>query len=176
MKKIAFALVSLVVAAAIGFVGCAGGPRPAAGPPPEPFSIDFEALGIPTRNEEAFTQRWDDFFIALPEFPEIDFTRFSRVTMTANYFDIDGNMLEHADDLVMVTIVYDPAGDWRGPPDGPGPNTPLKQFNVGGPFGSIHTERGSILRLTRAPGGILFQNSQLHVRYIEVTEITFHNR
>jgi len=174
MRKFAVVLSVLVVGAAAGFVGCGTG-QPAR-PTAEPFTIDFAALGIQTRNEEAFTQRWDDFFIRLPEFADVDFTAFSRVTIRVDYFDIDGNPIEHADDLAMVTLIYDPAGDWRGPDDGPGPNTPLKQFNIGGDWGSIHTYRGSIMRLTRAPGGILFQNSQLHVRYIEVVEVTFHNR
>ncbi|MCL2600240.1 MAG: hypothetical protein FWD88_03565 [Treponema sp.] len=176
MKKFGVVLMALMAAAIIGFAGCASGPRQPPGPAAEPFTIDFEGLGIQTRNEEAFTQRWDDFFIRFPEFPGVNFTAFSRVTIRVNYFDIDGNQIEHADDLAMVTLIYNPAGDWRGPEDGPGPNTPLKQFNIGGDWGSVHTYRGSIVRLTQAPGGVLFQNSQLRVRYIEVTEITFHNR
>jgi len=177
MKKMGIVFVTLMVAATIGFVGCGGTPRAPAVPPAEPLTVDLSLLAE-VRNPVAFTQRWDDFLIVFPEgmFDGVDFRAFQRVTITANYFDIDGNQLDHGDDLVMVTLIYDPLGDLRGPPDGPGPNTPLKQFNVGGPFGSIHTERGSIMRLTRTPGAVLFQNSQLHVRYIEVTEITFHNR
>ena len=173
MKRIGVVLVALMVAAAIGFVGCAGTPD---GPVAEPFTIDFEGLGIQTRNETAFTQRWDDLLILFPEFPGVDFTEFRRVTIRANAYDADGQPVDPADDVMMVTLVYDPAGDIRGPADGPGPNTPLNQFNIHGPSGSVHTYRGSIMRLTRAPGAILLQNSSALVRYIEVTEVTFHNR
>jgi len=174
MKKFALVLVTLMVVAAIGFVGCAGTPR-AAGPVAEPFEVDLSLLPM-VRNEAPFTQRWDDLLIRFPEFPGVDFTQFGRVTIRANAFDADGNLMDPGDDIMMVTLIYDPEGDIRGPDMGPGPNTPLKQFNVHGPSGNVHTYRGSIMRLTRTPGAILFQNSSPMARYIEVTEITFHNR
>jgi len=175
MKKFGLVLVTLMVVAAIGFVGCAGGPRHAPGEGPE-FSFDLEGLGIQTRNEEALAGRWADLLIMLPEIPDVDFTAFSRVTIVANYFNEAGEQIPHQDDMVMVTLVYDPAGDIRGPEMGPGPNTPLKQFNVGGGSGSVHRERGSILRLTRQPMAVLLQNANAMVRYIELVELTFHNR
>jgi len=175
MKKFGVVLGVLVVGMALGFAGCAGGPRHAPGEGPE-FAVDLVAYEIQTRNEEALAGRWADFMILLPEFPDVDFTQFSRVTIVANYFDADGEQLAHQDDMVMVTLIYDPSGDIRGPEMGPGPNTPLKQFNVGGGSGSVHRERGSILRLTRQPMAVLLQNASPAVRYIELVELTFHNR
>jgi|GEM_PF-1346285 len=140
------------------------------------FAIDFEDLNLPIRNEETLAVRWDDFMIRLPDFPDVDFTAFSRVTIRATAFDADGEEFPPDNDLIMVTIMYDLEGDWRGPDLGPGPNTPLKQFNVGGPAGNVHTEEGVPISLTQAPGGILFQNLILDVSYIEVLEVTFHNR
>ena len=140
------------------------------------FTIDFVGLGLSTRNGVAFTQRWDDFFIRFPEFPYVDFTAFSRVTIRADAFGAGSEPIAPADTMIMVTLIYDPAGDLRGPPTDPGPNTPLRQFNVGGPSGTVHTERGSSVNLTQAPGGVLFQNSDIAVRYIEVVEVTFYNR
>jgi len=177
MRKFAVVLVALMAVAAIGFMGCES--VPGAGGDFDPnlsFTIDFAGMGIPTRNDVALAGTWADFMIDLPEFPDVDFTEFSRVTITANYFNAAGDLLPMMDGMVMVTLVYDTEGDIRGPEMGPGPNTPLKQFNVGGPFGSVHLHRGSPLRLTQAPGGILFQNASGSVAYIEVTEVTFHNR
>jgi len=143
---------------------------------PAEFTIDFNGLGITTRNRAAFTRQWDDFLIIFPAFPGIDFDRFTRVTIRADFFDINGNWLSPDNDMVMVTLIYDPRGDIRGPAMGPGPNTPLKQFNVGGPYGEVHTYQGSIVLLNQQPRAILFQNSSPLVRFIEVTEVTFHNR
>jgi hypothetical protein len=75
----------------------------------------------------------------------------------------------------MVSLIYDLKGDIRGPEMGPGKNTPLKEFNVGGVSGSVSSEKGVRITLTQQPGAILFQNSNAGVKFIEVTEITFHN-
>jgi len=179
MKKLGIVLAALAV---IGLSGCA---TREVIPPAEPLTVDLSLLPQ-VRNEASLlgqvgatgaTGTWVDFKILLPEFPGVDFRAFSRVTIRADYFDADGNLIYPDNDLVMVTLVYDPAGDLRGPPDGPGRNTPLKQFNLGGDWGSVHTYRGSLVRLTQAPGAVLFQNTTTRaVAYIEITELTFHNR
>jgi len=73
-------------------------------------------------------------------------------------------------------LVYDfNPGDLRGPAMGPGANTPVKEFNVGGFSGIISTDKGIRMRLTKPPKAILFQNNHVGVKFIEVTEITFHD-
>jgi hypothetical protein len=105
-----------------------------------------------------------------------DFSQYTRITITASYFKADGEELPQADAMVMVTLVYDPDGDIRGPSMGPGPNTPLKEFNVGGFSGIVNTDRGSRLALRQAPGAVLFQNnSGSPVAFIELTSLVFHN-
>jgi len=180
MKKISVVFAALTVVAVIGFMGCAGTPRQA----PielatEPFVVDLSLLPL-VRNEVAFTRQWDDLIIRFPEgmFDGVDLRAFQRVTITADYFDVDGNFIEPDNDFAMVVLVYDLDRNFGDSPDGmmPGPNSPVRQMNLGGSWGSVHTEQGSLIRLTRAPDGIVFHNSSMHVRYIEVTGITFHNR
>jgi len=173
MKRVGIVTAVVVSLAVVGFMGCAGGPER---DPDAFFTVDFAGWGLQTRNAAPLGGQWADFLIRFPdEIHDIDFRAFSRVTIRANAFNADGEPLQ-GDDLMMVTVIYDMAGDIRGPEGGPGPNTPLKEFNVGGSMGTVHTRRGTPLRLNRAPEGVLFQNSNAIVRYIEVVEITFHNR
>ena len=172
MKKFGFVI---AIVTALVLIGCAtggGGGGAAAGSGDE-FNVDLSTLAF-VRNEAPLAARWADHFIPFPEFP-VDVTQFQRLTVKALYFDEDGEEITQGDGNVMVTLIYDPDGDWRGPEMGPGPNTPVKEFNVGGFSGMVSTDRGTRIRLNRAPGGILFQNANAAVRYIEVTEIKFHN-
>jgi len=140
------------------------------------LEVDLSKLQA-TKNAAPFTKNYDDFLIMLPEFPaNTDWTQINRIGAKAKYFDGDGKEIGQADGQAMVTLIYDPKGDIRGPGDGPGPNTPFKQFNVGGNSGSVHRDAGAAVRLTKAPGAILFQNSNANVKFIEVTEITFFRR
>jgi len=173
MKRMGIVAAVVVSLAVMGFTGCASGPER---DPDAFFTVDFAGLGLHTRNQVALGGQWADFLIAFPEFPGVDFNDFSRVTIRALAFDAEGQSLPPADSMIMVTLIYDMGDDIRGPAEGPGPNTPLKEFNVGGGMGSVHTNRGVRLTLRRAPGGILFQNANAIVRYIEVQEVTFHNR
>jgi hypothetical protein len=73
-------------------------------------------------------------------------------------------------------MIYDPQGDVRGPSMGPGANTPVKEFNVGGFSGMIHKDRGIRVTFKEAPKQILFQNnSGSQVAFIELTSMVFHN-
>jgi len=180
MKKLSVVFAAFVAAAVIGFAGCAGTPRqPPVELATEPFTVDLSTLPL-VRNEAPFTRQWDDLIIPFPEgtFDGIDLRAFQRLTVRADYFDADGNFIEPDNDFVMVVLVYDLSRNFGDSPDGmmPGPNSPVRQMNLGGAWGSIHTERGSLIRVTRAPEAIVFHNSSMHVRYVEVTEITFHNR
>jgi hypothetical protein len=175
MKKIGIVLA--IVVGLTFIVGCASKPpaepAPAAAAGPASYSVDINSLPI-KRNAKAFTKNYDDLLIEFPKFP-VDVTQFKRITINAKYFDAAGKEISQGDSNAMVVLVYDPKGDIRGPEMGPGKNTPLKEFNVGGASGLVSGEKGVRINLSQQPGAILFQNSNVNVKFIEVTEITFHN-
>jgi len=182
MKKICAILVVLVV---LGLVGCAssssGGDAP--------YSVNLSRLravrlgpgdvvgeptGLSVRNRNAFTKNYDDLFILFPsDMPDV--TKYQRVTIRCKYFNEAGEEITQGDGNAMVTLIYDINSDKRGPEVGPGPNTPLKATNIGGFSGEVSTDRGVRITLSQKPAAILFQNSNAGVKFIEVTEITFHN-
>jgi len=141
------------------------------------LTVDLKTLPM-TRNATAFTKDWEDFLVEFPAFPAtINWNNFNRVIVKTKYFDASNKEIQQSDSKVMVTLIYDPKGDIRGPDMGPGPNTPLKVFNVGGYSSSISKDSGSPLRLTKAPGAILLQNNPgSGVKFIEIEEITFFRR
>jgi len=175
MKKIGIVLAIIVGLTFIA--GCASKPAPAPAPAPAAaltsYSVDLSSLPA-KRNAKAFTKNYDDFLIEFPKFP-VDIAQFKRATITCKYYDAAGKEIAQADGKAMVTLIYDPKGDLRGPDMGPGANTPLKEFNLGGGSGLVSGERGVRVNLTKAPGAILFQNTDANVKFIEVTEITFRN-
>jgi len=173
-----------------------GGKTTDSGAAKDPYSVDLSTLkvyalgagdvvGQPTggtvRNVTPFTKGWDDLFILFPEWT-VDVTKYSRLTVRAKYYKTAddgvsvGDEIEQGDSNCMVVLVYDKDGDKRGPAMGPGPNTPVKEMNVGGFSGLVSTDKGIRIRLGRNPEAILFQNnSGSPVKFIEVTEITFHD-
>ena len=188
MKKLSVILAVLV---AFALVGCASGPSGgASGDGAPPFIVDLstltqvqllksgdaigEELGNSLRNANPFTQNYDDLLFLFPEF-DVDISQYSRFTTTCKYFNADGGEIGQGDGNAMVVLVYDVHGDKRGPAMGAGPNTPVKEFNVGGFSGAVSSDRGVRVALRQAPQGILFQNSNANVRFIEVTSIVFHN-
>jgi hypothetical protein len=175
MKKIGIVLAIVVGLTLI--VGCASKPpaepAPVAAAGPATYSVDLNTLPM-KRNAKAFTKNYDDLLIEFPKF-SVDVTQFKRITINAKYFDAAGKEIPQGDSNAMVSLVYDIKGDLRGPEMGPGKNTPLKEFNVGGFSGAVSGEKGVRINLNQQPGAILFQNSNNNVKFIEVTEITFHN-
>jgi hypothetical protein len=131
--------------------------------------------GTKLRNVEPFPKTYADLMILIPDMPGVNWAGFDRIIVKIRYFDASGKEMAQADTRAMVTLVYDINGDLRGPSMGPGPNTPLKVLNVGG-YSSAISDTGSAMRLTKAPGAILFQNSHVDVKFIEVDEITFYKK
>jgi len=190
MKKISviFAVLAILVLAGCASTGGGGGGA-AAGGGSAPYSVNLstmravrigagDVIGEPTgesvRNKDAFTKNYDDLMLLFPaDMPDI--TGYQRVTIKCKYFNGDGEEIMQGDSNAMVSLVYDLNGDLRGPAMGAGPNTPLKEFNVGGFSGQVSTDRGMRVALSKNPAAILFQNSNAGVKFIEVTEITFHN-
>jgi len=141
------------------------------------LTVDLSTLPA-TRNAAPFTRAWDNFFIQFPPWPaNINWSNFNRAIIRIKYFDENGVEIRQSDSRAVAILVYDPAGDIFGLPNGgPSSNIPLKELNVGGGSGMVHRDNGARISLDRAPGGINFQNNDLSVRFIEVTEITFFRR
>jgi hypothetical protein len=186
MKK--FGIIFVVALVVFGLVGCgSSGGKKAAGDSPDPFFVDLSTLTVTdldgnpigeggvVKNPVAFTKNYDDMMI-LFNFPAgFDITAYSRITVKVDVFNADGGVIPPADTNAMVSLIYDIKGDIRGPDMGPGKNTPLKEFNVGGGSSSISRARGFPVRLSQNPQAILFQNSNIGVKFIEVKEICFHD-
>ena len=172
MKKIAFLLAVLIV---FSFAGCTStGGGGGGGSNAAPYIVDLSTLPL-VKNTRPFTRAWEDLLIILPKFP-VNVTQYSRVTITAKYYNSRNAEIPQGDSNCMVTLILDPDGDIRGPEMGPGPNTPVKEMNVGGFSGMIHTDRGVRVNLKQAPGAVLFQNnSGSDVAFIELTGLIFHN-
>jgi len=173
MKK--FGVIIAIIAALAVFAGCgtSGGSGAAAGGATlEPIEVDLSKLPA-VRNTKPFAKQYDDFFIRMPNLG-INFNQYPRVLITVKYFNAAGQEIEQGDDNIMVVFVVDPDGDWRGPAMGPGPNTPLKEFSLGGFECRLKAGRGVRHGLgNRQLGGILFQNLRTQVAFVELTSLTF---
>jgi len=172
MKKLGVILSILVIFVLIGCAssGGGGGGAAASGNDAEPYSIDLSTLRN-VRNQSPFTKQYDNLIILLPTIP-VNLTGYQRVTIRAKYFNADGEEIEQGDGNAMVSLFYETGADIFS--DGSS-NVVIKEFNVGGYSGTVSTDRGVRMRLKQNPGGILLQNSDTIVKFIELTEVTFHN-
>jgi hypothetical protein len=183
VKKFSFVLAIVI---ALIFVGCEDSDEVNL----PPYSVDLstvsyamfsdsansktDSLGVSVKNKEPLPEKWDGVLFIFSGFAE-DVTKFKRITIRAKYFSGNDEEIPQADGNVMVVLVYDINGDLKGPEMGAGENTPLKEFNVGGSSGPVSSDKGSSVNLTKAPGGVLFQASDEAVKFIEITEVIFHN-
>jgi hypothetical protein len=197
MKKLGAVLAILAVVALVGCgSGTAGGAAKGGGGGAPPFKVDLSKLStvdiasgstaqdtpktktIPgVKNKAPLTKAWGDVLILLPkEALPTDFSKYTRFTLTCKYFDASGAEIDQGDSNAIVSMIYDLNGDIRGPAQGPGANTPVKEFNVGGFSGLIHKDRGIRVTFSQAPQAVLFQNnSGSKVAFIELTSMVFHN-
>jgi hypothetical protein len=129
------------------------------------------------KNEAPLTKAWGDVLIFLPaDALPSDFSKYTRFTVTCKYYDDAGTEIEQGDSNCIVSMIYDLTGDIRGPAQGAGANTPVKEFNVGGFSGLIHKDRGIRITFSKAPQAVLFQNnSGSKTAFIELTSMVFHN-
>jgi len=190
MKKILLVAVVLLMTSALAFAGGGSDKGAAAGGGEPPFVVDLSklvqaetlpgdkvgrTLGNSVRNLTPFKSAWDGFLILFPE-DMVDLSKYQRVTITLKYFDKDGKELEPADSMGQFNFITDLNGDWRGPAMDAGPNTPLKQANVGGFSGLVNKERGVRHNCSKVPGGMVIQRAQDgRVVFIEIGTIVFHN-
>ena len=182
MKKLGITLSILIT---LALIGCASsGGSAASGGDGESYSVDLSTLvayrmdgnniaapsGATVRNVDPFTRNYDNLPILFTDLADV--TKFQRVTIKAKYFNADGEEITQGDGNAMVSLFYDPTGDIFS--DG-SPNLLIKEFNVGGFSGIVSSDRGVRIRPNRNPAGILLQNSNTNVKFIELTEVTFHN-
>jgi len=195
MKKLGVVLAILATIALV--VGCgsgtAGGAAKGSGAPEaEPFKVDLTKLTqvVPekpkkledvlkgqyktapgVKNTVAFSANYDDLLILIPASAlPADFSKYKRCTITATCFNKAGAEIKPDYGNGMVSLVIDIKGNIRS--DG-NPNLLLKEFNLG--RDSISTDRGVRLLSSQPPQGVLVQNSNTNVAFIEVTGIIFHN-
>jgi hypothetical protein len=190
MKKLGVILAILVALTFASCAGTGGGGGASAGGEP-PFSVDLSTMTLWSvtnnpdrlvapipgrlRNVNPITRNWEDLMFVFPEdMPDV--TKYSRITVTLRYFNAAGAPIAPRDGMGMIVLIYDTSGDWRGPAMGAGPNTPLKEMNVGGFSAMVSTARGSRVALRQNPQALLVQKAQdPNVGFIELTGIHFHN-
>jgi hypothetical protein len=198
MKKLGVVLAILAIVALIGCgSGTTGGATASGGGGGAAFKVDLSKLStldIPSgsrvederaknktipgvKNKEPLTKAWGDVMILLPKDAlPADMSKYTRCTITCKYYDAGGEEIEQGDSNCIVSVIYDINGDVRGPAQGPGANTPVKEFNVGGFSGLIQKDRGVRVTFKEAPQAVLFQNnSGSKVAFIELTSLVFHN-
>jgi len=187
MKRVLLIAVILLMTSMLVF---AGGKKDS-GDAAAPFIVDLSTLKLATtsgnpdavtgdlgnvlRNPNALTRSWEDVLWILPD-NFVDVSKYTRITVTANFYNAAGEKLNPRDSMAMITFIYDLAGDWRGPGSGPGRNTPIKEFNLMGFSGMIHKDRGSRHGMNQAPKGLLIQRAQdASLAFVELVSVVFHN-
>jgi outer membrane murein-binding lipoprotein Lpp/uncharacterized Zn ribbon protein len=186
MKK--FCIV-LAVLAALVLAGCAssgGGSSSGGGAAGDVYSVDLSTLTIiqevgdklnmdaafkGTKNADPLARSWRWFVAEFDTLPA-NITDYQRVTIRIQCYDADGNEMKGADSNAQVIMFYDLNGELHKDGD---PNLVFKEMNVGGFSGLLDKERGVRTRLKAPPQGIVLQAAQNEPKFIEVTEITFHN-
>jgi len=107
----------------------------------------------------------------------LPWNKYNKIRVVYKYYGKDGAELPQSNNKAMVVLLYDPEGKYEEKDNGPGPNTPVKIFNVGGANGSqkVSSPDGApITPLTQAPGAILLQRQGSEsVACIELIELTF---
>jgi len=102
---------------------------------------------------------------------------YNRCRVVLRYYRSNGNEIRQGASQAGITIAYDRNGSFEENDTGPGPNTPVKFWNVGGANGNQRpsSEAGQSIRpLTRAPEAMWLQRQgNTSVATIELVELTF---
>jgi len=185
MKKMSVILAVLFV---LSFAGCASSGGSSGGGDSGPaYSVDLSTVKVATwtRSTKKFTEpvvgvkntipfgaQYDGALFVFEGLPDVK--SYARVTIKVKYFDADDVEIKQDNGNAMVVMYININGDLEGPEMGAGRNTPLKEFNLGGFSGDASTAKGSRIFLKEQPGGLLIQCSTTAVKFIELTEVTFH--
>ena len=182
MKKFGVVLAAIAV---LAFIGCASsGGGGGGGSAAAPYIVDLSTMkavliaegdnaGAPTgetvRNRDPFGSKYDNHLILFS--PAFNASGYTRVTIDCKYFDAAGEEIPSGWEKAMVSLIVDTNGDIRNENR---PNVALKEFNVG-INGDVSKERGVRFKKCETLEAILFQNCDTDVKYIELTELVFHN-
>jgi hypothetical protein len=176
MKKswIIFAVIALITAFAV--IGCAstGG-----GKKLDRYTADLSKFEM-IKNTTPIPAVDRGFLIPFPEFP-VDITQFRRITVRAKAYDARGNDITAWSDNGVLRMHWD-----LSLPDGDGPgqlknnaNVLFTEVNCGYEgLGQITHNEGVIAGMTPGgpvPAGLSIESNSANVKFLEITQITFHN-
>jgi hypothetical protein len=182
MKKLGviFAIIALVTAFAV--IGCASS---GGGGGDGRYVADLKTFSI-LKNTVAFTKIYDGFAVPFPEFP-VDITQFKRITVRARSTNAAGDDITAWSDNAQVRLVYDLTPRAGAPAQGgyetvhsekPRSNVLFYEYNVGFEgLGNLSNNEGILMGIEpgKTPAGIYVDCSSANVKFIEITEIIFHN-
>jgi hypothetical protein len=182
MKKLSVICAIIALVATFALVGCgsSGG-----GGANDRYVCDLKTF--PTiKNTVAFTKIYDGFAVPFPEFP-VDVTKFKRITVRARSMNAAGDDITAWSDNAQVRLVYDLTPDEGAPARGgygdlhskkPASNVLFYEYNVGFEgLGQLSANDGILMGVQpdKTLAGIYVDNSSANVKFIEITEIVFHN-
>jgi hypothetical protein len=149
----------------------------------ESFTVNLSKLPVKSDKITAARKGGDAYGFYKIVFPagtfpaDLPWAKYNRIKVVYKYYKKDGTEIAQGNDQAMVVLLYDPDGKYEENDNGPGPNTPVKIFNVGGANGKekVSSPEGSFIKpLTKAPGAILLQRQgKTSVGTIELIELTF---
>jgi hypothetical protein len=129
----------------------------------EDYTVKLEGLQV--RNEEPATAAYANLFYDIREaFPDnFDIMKYDKFTVLAKFFDAEGTEIELANGLGQ--FIFASAGSY-------GNWISTTYANLGTAATTERTIRADYL--TEAPKYLYIQNGTADVKFIEITEITFH--
>jgi hypothetical protein len=171
MKRLGifFAIIALVTAFSVIACTSTGG----GGSKLERYKADLSTFEI-IKNQTPLTKQWDGFKIPFPEFPE-DITQFRRITVRARAYNDLGHDITGWSANGVLRLVWDlnlPEGDLK-----KSPNVIFNEVNCGFEgLGQVTTNEGVLMgRLSKLPAGFFIECNSEDVKYLEITEVIFHN-
>ena len=179
MKRFGVVIAIVALVAAFAVIGCVstGGGK---GSNDERYTVDLSTLPA-IRNTQPFAQIHDQLMIDLSGLP-IDVSQFRRVTIRLRAFDARNNIITGWNANGVSRLILDTTGYTQGTNEARfknlGGNVALMEVNTGFEgLGAISSNEGVLMGIRSKPAalGLLIENNSNEVRFIEITEITFHN-
>jgi hypothetical protein len=179
MKKLGVIFVIITLVAAFALIGCGTG---GGGGKVERFAADLSKFER-VKNTVAFTKIYDGFTVPFPEF-DTDITQFRRITVRLRATNAAGDDITAWSNNGQVRLVWElpegnPAGGYGSQYTGDKArsNQIFYEQNVGFEgLGNLSSNEGILMGLGgKKPAGLYVDNSSDNVKFIEITEIIFHN-
>jgi hypothetical protein len=172
MKRllVIFAIIALVTASVIGCGSMGGG---GGGAKLDRYKADLSTFEI-IKNQTALTKQWDGYKVPFPEFP-VDITQFRRITVRLRTFNDAGHDITGWSASGVVRVVWNldlPESGLKA-----AANVIINEVNGGFEgLGQISSNEGVLMgRLSKVPAGLYVECNSADVKFIEITEIIFHN-